>query len=295
MNDLPQDTPLPSKRMCRGCGEEKDLTAKNFKPNRRIGFSYLCHVCIRKRDKEHALKRNQESPPVFDEHVLKKCTGPCNGSYPATLEYFHKANNKSGLTSQCKKCKAEYHLKHYYADIEVSRAKARAESKRNYPTKYKKHGKKIRARNRVYKATHKERCARAVTVAKQKKRQKYRDLHRAWEKAHPEKIRVWNLAHRTKRKSVAGTHTPAQIQEQLRRQHFKCYYAACGNSKFPRKKVNGKWKYDYHIEHTFPVSRVAGTDIPANDMGYIVLACPSCNHSKNNKFPWEWPEGGRLL
>lgn len=107
------------------------------------------------------------------------------------------------------------------------------------------------------------------------------------------KWRVLNKCHnrRALKRSIAGNYTPQQIQEQLKRQKGKCYYAACGHAKF--KKVKGQ--YQYHIEHTFPISRVAGTDILANSIDYLVLACPHCNRSKHNKFPWEWPEGGRLL
>ena len=88
--------------------------------------------------------------------------------------------------------------------------------------------------------------------------------------------------------SVRGTHTSAQIQEQLMRQKRKCYYC---HDKFKRVKD----KYVYHVDHTFPLSRIAGTDIPANSIDYLVLTCPACNLSKSDKFPWEWSEGGRLL
>ncbi len=103
--------------------------------------------------------------------------------------------------------------------------------------------------------------------------------------------RVSSHKMRAHRKTVLGTHTAAQIQEQLRRQKYRCYYAACGFSTF--KKRDGG--YVYHVDHTFPLSRVAGTNIPANTIDYLVLACPTCNLSKHDKFPWEWPEGGRLL
>ncbi len=93
---------------------------------------------------------------------------------------------------------------------------------------------------------------------------------------------------RARQRAVPGSHTPEQIQEQLIRQRRKCYYC---RGKF-EKRGN---QYVFHIEHTFPLSRVVGTDIPANDIGYLVLACPTCNFKKRDKFPWEWPEGGRLL
>lgn len=94
-----------------------------------------------------------------------------------------------------------------------------------------------------------------------------------------------------RKKAVTGTYTSDQIQSLLKRQKYKCYYASCGFAKFKKQKG----QYIYHIDHTFPISRVAGTDIPANGIDYIVLACPSCNERKNKKFPWEFFEGGRLL
>jgi len=133
---------------------------------------------------------------------------------------------------------------------------------------------------------------------------------KAWLRAHPDwrnaYQRRYRAAHRAqhaiyqrnreiRKKAIAGTHTAAQIEEQLKRQKYRCYYAACGYAKFKRVKENGRWKYLYHVDHTFPLSRVAGTDIPANDMSYLVLACDHCNESKRNRFPWEWPEGNRLL
>ncbi len=103
-----------------------------------------------------------------------------------------------------------------------------------------------------------------------------------------DKYRVHSLHRRALKKSIGGSHTPEQIQDQLRRQTGKCYYC--------RTRLNSvEGKCIYQIEHTFPISRVAGTDIPANSIDYIVLACPTCNMSKSDRFPWEFPEGGRLL
>src|SRR6266567_2977546 len=106
-----------------------------------------------------------------------------------------------------------------------------------------------------------------------------------------EQKRARTLNYIARKKAVQGTYTSKQIQEQLKRQKHRCYYAACGFAKFEKKKG----KYVYHIGHTFPLSRVVGTDIPANSIDYLVLACPTCNMNKKNKFPWEWSEGGRLL
>jgi 5-methylcytosine-specific restriction endonuclease McrA len=72
-------------------------------------------------------------------------------------------------------------------------------------------------------------------------------------------------------------------------QKYRCYYAACGYSKF--KKVKGQ--YVYHLEHTIPLSRVEHS--PRHDINYVVLACPECNIRKGAKLPHEFFEGGRLF
>ncbi len=88
--------------------------------------------------------------------------------------------------------------------------------------------------------------------------------------------------------STKGTYTIAQIQDLLKRQHYCCYYC--------RHKLEKKQgKYIYHIDHTFPLSRTKDTNDPINDISYLVIACPTCNLKKGNKFPHEFYEGGRLL
>jgi hypothetical protein len=92
--------------------------------------------------------------------------------------------------------------------------------------------------------------------------------------------------HRARKRNAEGVITKEQIQQKLKSQKFKCYYCF---AKFEQQKG----KYIFHLEHTIPVSRI---DVrPRNDINFVVLACPRCNISKNDKCPWEWPEGGRLI
>ncbi len=103
--------------------------------------------------------------------------------------------------------------------------------------------------------------------------------------------RVNSHHRRARNRKISGTHTAAQVHDMLIRHRYCCYFCHDRLRKDP-KRVYG---YDFHIEHTFPLSRVIGTDIPANDMSYLVPACSPCNLRKGKKFPWEWSEGGRLL
>src|SRR6266568_2844508 len=123
---------------------------------------------------------------------------------------------------------------------------------------------------------------------------KYRERKRSYDyiyrrrPEYREQRRSYDLTYLSRKQAVLGNHTPEQIQEQLHRQKRKCYY--CHDR---LKKIKGN--YIYHVDHTFPLSRVAGTDIPANDIAYLVITCPTCNKSKSDKFPWEFFEGGRLM
>jgi hypothetical protein len=250
----------PGYKRCRKCLEAKPATSKFFVTGKKAKdrLRNLCKKCrqdSRRKPLPHK-PRKRKPVPAGD----KQCN-ICKQFFPRTGEYFHFARSTvDHLQSTCKKCSSKRGKANWRAlPYEVRFAK------------YRKH----------YLA-HKEQHA-----------QKARKYHQS-EKGRA-KMRTTILNRIARKKAISGNYTAAQIAEQLKRQHYRCYYAACGYAKFNRTKENGQWRYEYHIEHTYPLSRVIGTDIPANDMSYIVLACPSCNQSKNKKFPWEWSEGGRLL
>lgn len=111
------------------------------------------------------------------------------------------------------------------------------------------------------------------TEAGKANRKRYRQRH-------TEQINARTRAHRARKKDVPGTHTAQDIKDQYKRQKGKCYYC--------QKKV--KWG-DHEVDHTFPTSR----ENARNSIDHLVITCRPCNASKSNKYPWEWPEGGRLL
>jgi len=83
------------------------------------------------------------------------------------------------------------------------------------------------------------------------------------------------------KKKAPGSHTIEDVKRQYDRQKGKCYY--CG------KKL-GTGKNAYHVDHIIPLSRGG-----SNDISNLVIACPQCNVSKQDKLLHEWLEGGRLL
>lgn len=263
--------------------------------------------------------------PPDDNPLKKKCTGPCGRTLDATKEYFYET--KYGFRSNCKDCCKAYdkarkskpevkernknNWKAYYSQPEVhEHILDKAKNHRNRPEirEYRKAYRRrpevrerVKAQRKDYQrayqrayhhrpGVHERKLAYMRGYQSRPEIQKHIKDYRMLPETQ-ERHRSHEHARRTRNRSVKGTHTPQQIKEQLKRQKHKCYYAACGHSKF--KKVKGR--YVYHIEHTFPLSRVAGTDIPANNISYLVLACPACNYAKRDRFPWEWTDGGRLL
>lgn len=104
---------------------------------------------------------------------------------------------------------------------------------------------------------------------------------RAWRKANPEKSKAarraayarapWKwLFHgrnrRAKLAGAAGNHSRSEILDRLKEQCGLCAYCL---------RSMGD---DFEVEHVTPISRGG-----SNDIDNIVLACPGCNNSKNDR------------
>ena len=237
-----------------------------------------------------------------DNTPRKQCTGPCGQFLPATTEFFcRKASAKDGLYTRCKECKSKTDSE-YRNRPEVHERKLASDTVyRNHPDnqeqiKAYRRLPQVREKNRTYLKSRYEQDSefREQTLAQNRayqQRPEYKEQRRTKYHTVPEyhdQVHIQGLTRLARKKSVAGTYTVDQIRAQLKRQKHRCYYCAT-----KLEKRHGH--YVYHIDHTFPLSRVAGTDIPGNDISYLVLTCPTCNLKKGNKFPWEFPEGGKLL
>jgi hypothetical protein len=264
---------------------------------------------------------------------LKKCS-KCPNSYPATTEFFYKTKtglekqckqcklsrqkerhveNKEHIAERSKKYAeknkdkiSEYQKQHYEKNKESIQARHKKYREDNqdaikeYNKKYVSEHKEERAE---YNRTHMQEYHKAYRIEHKEEAIQYMQEYRI---EHAEEIkqkqkeyyqtengRIAARAHKNKRKAqkkaVEGTLTKDQIQQKLKAQKYRCYYSACGHAKFEKK--NGH--YIFHLEHTVPLSRTE--EGPRHDPNFVVLACPTCNMSKNDKCPWEWYQGGRLF
>ncbi len=256
---------------------------------------------------------------IIPQDTPQKQCSKCPNSYPATPEFFSRKGKR--LRSECKSCQKAESKAYYTAHIEERKQywQEHQEEKKAYQKhRYREQKEEHNEKSRQYYSTHKE----AICTYQQQYNQEHQEHRRqrgeryrakheehireqkaAYSATHREEIQEQGRAYRkteqgqrvgkahqhrrrAQKKAILGTLTAQQIQEKLKAQKHKCYYCF---AKF--EKVKGC--YVYHLEHTIPISRTEHN--PRHDMNYVVLSCPHCNLSKNNKLPHEWSKGGRLF
>lgn len=194
-----------------------------------------------------------------------KCCKKCGGYFPLTAEYFVvDRRRKFGLGSYCRTCKR-------HSD-EQYRKQCPEKRRRSCCRYYKTHREKIQAyrdanreRRRQYAYAHYwADPKRAATKAR-----RYRKQHQLAERAREQRRRA-------RKKAADGSWTPQDINRLLKLQGGNCWW--CGDQ-LPK---------NYHIDHRIPLVR-GGSNNPSN----LVLSCPRCNLSKQDKMPDEF--NGRLL
>lgn len=163
------------------------------------------------------------------------------------------------LRATCKACISRQMSAYYKQNAERLRA-ASVRNRRQNPEYMRAYRQRYRARNR------------GLLLRK----------NQAYNAANRERARSWfRLAagrRRARIRCAEGTHTAADIRAQYARQKGCCYYC--------HKRVGDA----YHVDHVVPLSRGG-----SNGAENLVIACPSCNVSKQDRLPHEWPQGGRLL
>lgn len=278
----------PSLKRCLKCpdGQQWHPATPAFFSRDRSKKDGLCNTC-KECEKAHSKARWATQHPddaqtdITVGEGMKRCS-KCEKVLPAAPEFFTRDKNRAdGFYLQCKECRQQHR----------NRPEVRARKIAYNHAYYSENRERILAQRKDNYHSDPEVRQQALDY---NKRSEVREYQRTYLQAYNKtptgkaKNRANKHRYRAREKSVAGVHTDKQIQDLLKRQKYRCYYC---HTKFEKK--NGQ--YVYNIEHTYPISRVAGTDIPANDISYLVLACYPCNRDKGDKFPWEWPEGGRLL
>lgn len=206
---------------------------------------------------------------------LKHCTGPCGRDLPATPEFFHRdKRTPDKLTYQCKECRTA-HTSAYNKEHQDWRD---AYNKQYYAE----HSSEEQERCAAYRGDpeHKSRMNENSLAWYWSDVENNREHARRYSKTPRGRVVARAGSHRRRARKIeaGGSYTADELLDQLKRQKGRCYYC--------RAKI-GK---TYHADHVVPLARGG-----SNDISNIVIACPSCNWSKHDKLPHEWPKGGRLL
>lgn len=217
--------------------------------------------------------------------MVKYCS-KCGKEFPATKQFFYAHKRMAGgLNSECKGCtnirNARYKAEHYEA-IRAYQSEYRAanrEKSREYKAQYyAAHREQYREMGQLRYAKHRNKMLIRNRAYYRANRDTFLESCKQWKRNNADKVRAYNRNRRARSRSVEGSHTAADIDAQLKHQKGLCYYC---------KQTYGA---AYHVDHVIPLSR-GGSNDPSN----LVIACASCNLSKANRPPHEWPEGGRLL
>lgn len=192
----------------------------------------------------------------------KRCCTACNKEFPLTSQYFHRdKKSKDGLMTQCKTCRRA--KKKQWADAHRDHINAYMADYYQRPEK--------RERALRYAKVHYQRPDVIERVHAYSNLPHRREIRR-------KQYALKSRNRRAKERESKGAHTVQDIQKQYDRQKGECYY--CG------QKVGST----YHVDHIIPISRGG-----SNGTENLVISCPRCNMSKNDKLPHEWAIGGRLL
>ena len=235
---------------------------------------------------------------------MKVCS-KCKLPYPRTTEYFDpRKDSKDGLRGICRACRhlkvnernkrpdvKQKHKDYYQShkeEISAQHSEARKKKlidnpnldREHYERYHKKQERKdyIKGYAKQYnqlpsvKAKARERSAKRRLSPEGK--QKEIDYRRSPQGIANQKAR--KQRRRARIKNAPGQFTAVDVLKQYRSQKGKCWWCGCdlGN--------------DYHADHLRPLAR-GGSNYPEN----IVVSCPKCNISRQDKMPYEWSD--RLL
>ena len=282
MDIIPQNT--PQNKQCTKCKQSFPATTEYFYPKSKNSpeFRAACKQCIR--------KPNDANSPT-------RICPACKEEKPNTLEFFYSDRKrcKECIGDKCKEYVASHKEQHdafmrnyYHTHKDRYRENDRAFRKRNPEARKRsiqtyrmKHRERILARNRESRLLHPERAKKYQHDYRARHPERVRETARKTRLKHREKANVYKRNYYARKKQAQGNHTIEDILLQYKRQHGCCYWC--------NEKV-GKEKHEYHVDHIIPLSR-GGSNAPDN----LVIACPTCNMSKHDRLPHEWPRGGRLL
>lgn len=219
----------------------------------------------------------------------------CGIAYPRTGEFFHKnKNSKDGFWRYCKECNNQ--KSRQWASENSARAVERVRQWRiQNPEKLQEYHERTfeerMAKKRAWRQANPELVRQHKSASQKRNRQSADRRGRRWRHKNIERanemsraayyrrkerigstfIAAANHKRRARKLQNGGTHDASDILRRHETQQERCFY--CGIT------LHG----DYHVDHYIPLAQGG-----SNGHENIVIACPDCNLSKNDKLPEVW-------
>lgn len=196
----------------------------------------------------------------------------CKAFYPSTREYWHR--DRMTLKTICKKCCAEYGWAYRNRDPEEylkkqrERQSNRKDKRRAYDVA---NAERIAQKKREWRKANPDKVKKHKRDSQRRNSESHSIRNKRYRQRYPEKIREQSRVKWARRKTTEGKYTTEDIERLYEEQHGYCAY--CGIRLFE----------EFHVDHVVPITR-GGTNYYDN----LLLACPHCNQSKNDKLVNEW-------
>lgn len=162
-------------KVCSKCKVEKDVGEFHRDKTTKDGLRRRCKACVRVYDKawrEENKERQQEysqkrltrtTPRTESEKVCTRCIVQKRAS-----EFGTNVRARDGLNTRCKDCIREVSRRRYYENADASRAASRAAYERDKEAHY-----------------------RRTSAYKKARRERFREIDKAWREANPDKVKAF--------------------------------------------------------------------------------------------------------
>lgn len=241
--------------------------------------------------------------PLVQCSRKEQCVNPQGALLPATLEFFSRDGQlKSGLRTTCKACDSARHRRFREEHPDVTRereqkdyVKHKSKRKAKMSEYRESHREDLRDYQRWYREAYPERSAESLKKSHEKNRDKNREKARQKRSDFPELIRAkdrnWyihnrdyytvgkgratRLRRRARVKNLPANFSVQDLNTCLDYWYNCCSYCGCQQGFFN----------PITIDHFIPLADISCTGtVPLN----LVLACRTCNSSKQDFVPEQW-------
>ncbi|MFN8375091.1 MAG: HNH endonuclease signature motif containing protein [Anaerolineae bacterium] len=280
-------------KICKDCHTEFPATDEFFYTKGQNGkFRSICKKCYAERhrkyqhgDQYEKWLESQHRKNTLKVNNLKQC-GVCKRILPATPDYFYPDKRGAfGLRGICKQCHAVQSDAWWKAHPAKRREKnkrwrknnpeKRVAQQRRYRILYPEKVRLIQCRWRL---NHSQEINEASRLYRLKNPEKRKATNRKWREKHPEKGRIYVINRRARKCSLPNTLTTEQWAKVIDYFGNRCAYCCTelGDLVGPNLRTG---------DHIVPLT---APNCPGTILSNMILACKTCNGSKNNKELLSW-------